>query len=36
MDAAWSVLAAAYRYATTGKVSRESGARQLFENQWRY
>lgn len=36
-SAAMAVLTAAlYRFATTGKVTREFGARQLFENPWRY
>lgn len=36
-SAAASILTAAlYRFATTGKVSREFGSRQLFENPWRY
>lgn len=36
-SAAQSILTAAlYRYATTGKVSREFGSKQLFENPWRY
>ena len=36
-SAVQSVLTATlYRYATTGKVSREFGSRQLFENPWRY
>jgi len=36
-SAAGSILTAAlYRYATTGKVSREFGQKQLFENPWMY
>lgn len=36
-SAAQSVLVAAlYRYATTGKVSREFGSEQLYSNPWRY
>lgn len=35
-SAAQSILTAAlYRYATEGKVSREFGSRQLFENPWK-